>query len=159
MMAAQPMTLAEIEADPVPLIRRCMEAYPGLWWGSHLARQEPVTQTGQDLRQMREEDRAETLGVQGQQQVIRAAQFLAQAPRTATVNRKRGTYAWKHAAERWHERRGTPAYVGEGAFLIAAIGMGLIAKPRGPHHLLNLSEAGWIDSNPEWRAPRRRRGQ
>jgi hypothetical protein len=135
----EPITLAELEANTIPVIEHFLAQDPMLWWGGRAS-------TG-DLRRWPEgrlkEHRETTLSAYGIAQVVRAAQFIDQAQRTLGVNWRHGTYGWKHDAERFHKRRLNDAgdcYVGEGSFLIASMALGLkvIRHPtRG--HFVNLS--------------------
>lgn len=138
-MITFPLTLAQIEADPVPVIEHWMSQYPCLWWGGIAGIYERDRWPDGRL----EEYRAETSGPRGIPQVIRAAQFLDQAPQISSFNRKRGSYGWKHVAERFHRIRDYDAdcYVGEGAFLIAAWSMGVrVSTPGAVNVLLALSQ-------------------
>jgi hypothetical protein len=135
----EPMTLAELEANPIPLIEQFLRPDPMLWWGGR------ASVSG--LRRWPEGDlqikRAETTGPWGIAQVVRAAQFIDQAPRTVGANLRHGTYGWKHTAERFHKRRLDGVgdyYVGEGSFLIAAMALGLkVVRHPARGHFINLS--------------------
>ena len=138
-----PLTLAQIQADPQAVIRHHLRQDPKLWWGGmfswHYARR-IAPERGQTAEEMLAGHRRETLEPEGVEQLLRAAEFIAQAPRTQSLNRKRGTYGWKHVAERWHRQQGRSAYVGEGAFIIAARAIGLtVWRDQHGFHFVNLS--------------------
>jgi len=139
------LTLSQIQANPVPVIEHWLARYSLLWWGG-FASSADIERWARSGRDGLDERRAETLQDRGTAQVIRAAQFLDQAPRTANVNRKRGSYGWKHAAERFHKQRspGADDYVGEGAFLIACWAMGIQTDRFGSGAYLALSEKAYI---------------
>ncbi|EHM01408.1 hypothetical protein HMPREF9946_02147 [Acetobacteraceae bacterium AT-5844] len=134
-----PVTLAQLEADPVSVIEHYRDQDPMLWLGGRAT----LVHLKRWPEGRLQEYRAAMTGEWGIAQVTRAAQFIDQAPRTATVNLRHGTYGWKHDAERFHKQRLGGVgdyYVGEGSFLIAAQALGLkvIRHPvRG--HFVNLS--------------------
>jgi hypothetical protein len=133
------MTLAEIEANPIPVIEHYRAAYPWLHWGG-FSNAADVQRMGREEFDGRRREMTEASGVG---QVLRAARFIDQAPRIKGLNPKRSTYGWKHVAERCFQNLtpGQDYYVGEGSFLIAAWAMGLTVK-RDQHgfHRVNLSE-------------------
>ena len=99
------LTLEQIQADVAAVIQAGLDWHPDLWWGGvfiwHDERKRGVVNDltpEQRLALYRDETKREW----GTEQVVRAAQFIAQAPRTKTPNMRRGTYGWKHVAERWH---------------------------------------------------------
>ncbi|ONG56981.1 hypothetical protein BKE38_05145 [Pseudoroseomonas deserti] len=120
------MSLAEIQANPVAAIRQCMEDEP-LLHGGGVADAFYLKQYGRDALAI---NRQELEGPKGVAQVLRAAEFIAVAPRRATVNLRRSCYGWKHVAERWHKARfpGKDYYIGEGSFLVACWAMGVLVK-------------------------------
>lgn len=137
------LTLAELEANVVAVVSEHRDAYPFLHWGG-LATGGEVVRMGREEFDERRTQMTEPYGIG---QVLRAAQFIAQAPRIASLNMKRSTYGWKHVAERAFragEVEGQPKqdyYIGEGSFLIAARAMGLTIMQRSSGaHYVNLSE-------------------
>lgn len=106
-------------------IERILGDNPALWWGGWWTAWHSRT-TDATLA----ERRAETLTERGVAQFLRAEAFIAQAPRTRGINLRRSTYGWKHDAERFHRKAVgddyAHVYVGEGAFIAAAIDCGLI---------------------------------
>ena len=139
------MTLEQIQADPITVIRQGLEWHPDLWWGGlfdwrfERTRDMKDGTTPQERLAMRREA---TLDEQSVGQLLRAAEFIAWAPRVKSLNRDRGTYGWKHVAERFHkvEHPGEHYYVGEGMFIIAARAMGLSLGYTGHgHYWVSLS--------------------
>jgi hypothetical protein len=145
-MTMEPKTLEQIQADPTAVIREALEWHPDLWWGglfswSYEHRRGVVdgTSPGGRLTMRREA----TLDERSVGQLIRAAEFIAWAPRIKSLNRSRASYGWKHVAERFRKLKRPDAdyYVGEGMFIIAARAMGLTLSGNGyDHYYVNLSE-------------------
>ncbi|WP_424138183.1 hypothetical protein [Roseomonas chloroacetimidivorans] len=145
-MTIEALTLDQIQADPQVVIQAALDADPLLWWGGifdwafERRRGDLHGQSPEERYAVRREG---TLIESGVGQVLRAAEFIEWAPRIKSVNRARGTYGWKHVAERFHKARDPEAnyYVGEGAFIIAARAMGLTVAPDSIWHFrVNLSE-------------------
>ena len=119
-------TLADIEADPLAVLRFIMARAPILTtegWGH-----DGLAGGGRDPAAAR----AAMLTPWGVEQFIRAAQWLDLVPRRATVNRDTTSYGWKHVAERWHERRSTVGrgYISNGMFLAACLATGRRIEPK-----------------------------
>jgi hypothetical protein len=131
------LTLAEIKADAIPLIQHWLRVYPALWWGGMATLAVRRRRPEGEHERLREE----TLGAWGVGQVTRAAEFIDQAPRIGSFNRRRSTYGWKHVAERFQKARSDgDYYVGEGAFMMAAWGLGARVRTFDGSHYVNLSE-------------------
>jgi hypothetical protein len=145
-MSNEALTLEQIQADPRAVIQAGLEWHPDIWWGGLFDWRFERTRTmndGTTPAQRLALRREATLDERGVGQLLRAAEFIAWAPRIKSLNRGRGTYGWKHVAERFHkvEHPGTDYYVGEGAFIIAARAMGLAIAPTGHgHYYVSLSE-------------------
>lgn len=145
-MITTPLTLAVIQADPRAVIQAALDADALLWWGGIFDwdfERRRGDQHGQSPEERYAIRREGTIHESGVGQVLRAAEFIDWAPRTKSLNRHRGTYGWKHVAERFHKSAipGENYYVGEGAFIIAARAMGLIvARDSVWHFRVNLSE-------------------
>jgi hypothetical protein len=120
------MTLADLQANPLAAIRLCMEKEPLLYWGG-VADAFYLKQYGRDALVI---NRQELEGPKGVAQVLRAAEFLAVAPRRVTLNTQRSAYGWKHVAEKWHKiaSPGEDYYIGEGSFVLACWAMGVLVK-------------------------------
>lgn len=134
------MTLAEIEANPIPVIEAHRDANPWLHWGG-IGSSYDVDRIGPDAFAKRRQDMTSEYGVA---QVLRAARFINQAPRTRTLNKRRSTYGWKHVAERHFQNlaHSRDYYIGEGSFLVAAWAMGLLVKAdHDGTHWVNIAEA------------------
>lgn len=153
-MNKQTTTLAEIQANPISVVQAALEADPLLWWGGMFdwayerRRGDQHGQSAEERYAIRRE--GTLIADSGVGQVLRAAEFIDWAPRTKYVNRARGTYGWKHVAERFHKcaELGANYYVGEGAFIIAARAMGLIVSPDHIWHFrVNLSERAATEAN------------
>ena len=154
-MTMEPMTLAQLQADPRGVIREALDWHPDLWWGGLFDwRMEKgrALDDGTTPEQRLAIRREATLDDRGVEQLLCAAEFIAQAPRIKSLNTKRASYGWKHVAERYHKRHHPEAdyYVGEGAFIIAARAMGLTIRPTPlpGHYRVNLSEAAAVPFYP-----------
>ena len=117
-------------------ITAVLAAYPDLWWGGWGDRPIPVGDSLEGCR--REMTQPHCI-----EQVRRALKLIEQAKRTKTVSRQISTYAWKHRAERLYRVNTgddwVDYYVGEGAFIAAAIMSGLTVKRTRWGTLTNLS--------------------
>lgn len=69
------------------------------------------------------------------EQIAASADWIRRQPTVKTA--RVSSYTLKHDVENWFERRGSPVYVANGAFIAAAIGLGV------PHH--------YGDRTPNWR--------
>jgi hypothetical protein len=91
--------------------------------------------------------RRESLDEFGLAQFRRAMAFLEAAPRTMSINRRHGTYGWKHCAERWTRSTNggdhVDYYVGEGSFIAAAIASGMTLRRGDYGTYTNLSQHAW----------------
>ncbi|MFT8245212.1 hypothetical protein [Roseomonas sp. BN140053] len=156
-LLGQQVPLADIQANALAIIERHRDEEPMLYWGGLYDMRENrqrACRDGLTAEERLAKLRAEMTEAWPVAQLIRAAEFIAQAPRIASMNRKRGSYGWKHVAERFHKARDRSAdyYVGEGMFIIAAKAMGLrMEQPIGHQHFrFNLSERS-VTSIPEVR--------
>ena len=129
------MTLAEIEADPVAVISTIRAGEPFLQWGGFFNLPFERKRLGEeeaDARLIR--FRAEMTNPWCIRQMLDAARFIDQSPKTKGINHRRSTYGWKHVVER-HNKLHRPEgdyYVGEGMFIAAAAALGLtIWRDRG----------------------------
>ena len=154
-MTAEALSLAQIQADPLAVIREGLDWNPDLWWGGLFdwrMERSRVMKDGTTPEQRLSLRREATMDERGVAQLLRAAEFIAQAPRIKSLNTKRASYGWKHVAERYQkrERPDEDYYVGEGAFIIAARAMGLTIRPTPllGHYRVNLSEAAAVPFYP-----------
>jgi hypothetical protein len=115
----------------------------GWWRPEHNLNQPPDTL---------ERIRRETTDEQGLAQIRRAMAFIEAAPRRRTINRRHGTYGWKHAAERWvrsqNGGRYADYYVGEGSFIIACYLAGVTVVRIEYTTYVNLSECAYSQRSP-----------
>jgi hypothetical protein len=63
------------------------------------------------------------------EEIAFAAEWLAQWPKTKTINHKADSYGFKHRAEEWHLARGKCCYVSNGALIMAALRAGFSIEP------------------------------
>ena len=118
-------TLADIEADPLAVLRVIMAGAPILTtegWGHD----------GLAVARDPGAARAAMLTPWGVEQFIRAAQWLDLVPPRVTVNRDTTSYSWKHVAEGRQERRGAigRGYISNGMFLAGCLATGRRIEPR-----------------------------
>ena len=80
------------------------------------------------------------------QAIASSADWIRGKALIKTYNRGRSSYGYKHDVERWIETRGGPHhYVSNGAFIAAALGLGLEAKltsPDSPNVYFKFSRRG-----------------
>jgi hypothetical protein len=145
-MSNEALTLDQIRTNPIPIIEQYLAEDPDLWWGGkfnwHWERRRDAKDglTSEARLALRRQITTEPHRVA---QLIRAAEFIDQAPRIKSLNRSRGTYGWKHVAERYQKHAAPDAdyYVGEGMFIMAARAMGLTLSPNGyGRYYVSLSE-------------------
>jgi hypothetical protein len=131
-LAAELRLVGADETDPALAISAIRQAAPCLAWQGFVA---PNAHSF-------EQDRKSMMQPWCVGQFLRAAKWLDQAPRRATVNHQKSTYGWKHTAERWHRERDPEHdyYIGNGMFIAAAYALGLrVARcERGPNAFVNL---------------------
>lgn len=123
-----------------------LEANPTLswrgWWNSRDERTYPPEALAEFRRETLASDGRSGLG-----QFQRAMAFIAVAPRIKSVNRRHSCYGWKHRAQAMFrgaaEGRYADYYVGEGAFIAAAIASGLTIYRGDYATFTNLREKAW----------------
>lgn len=150
-MSIQPMTLAEIEADPIAVIKRIRADDPFLQWGGIYAlwferRRQGREAADAQLAKFREEMTGEWCV----RQMLDASRYIARFPAIKSLNRNRSTYGWKHVVERYNKmtRPGQDYYVGEGMFITAAIALGLpVRRVEGSRTFVGLSEKARIEAH------------
>ncbi len=97
-----------------------------------------------------EQDRADMTHPAHVAEFVRAAQWLAYAPKgKGTVRRRRTSYGWKHIASAWHERHGqADSYISNGMFLAAAYALGrkVVQAPDSPNGFMDILDRAerWV---------------
>jgi hypothetical protein len=72
-------------------------------------------------------------------QIALCADWLALQSRIKSVNSRHSSYGYKHMVEGWTRAKGEHAYISNGAFIAAAVGVGLVYKQVGIRACFNLS--------------------
>jgi hypothetical protein len=130
--------------DPKMTLRDEFEAKMISWIGLHC----------DPLRCKAEWDRSSADESYLAEEIACAAEWLAQWPKTRTLNQKADSYGFKHRAEDWQRARGKSCYISNGALIMAAHRLGFAIEPADDfsggfsNALLNLPAAAGVYVRP-----------
>ena len=89
--------------------------------------------------------RKDFLRAQKLDEICASSDWLRTRVRRKTVDTRRNSYGYKHDVERWWRARGVGQYVSNGAFIVAAVGLGFTWRRYTTYHpnlMLGISRRG-----------------